>query len=68
MQNLLPKAVMPYVKAWLSLIGVVVTALVAATDVPEWVAVVGAVVSAVGVYLGKNKPVHTDLRPVEESD
>lgn len=55
MTNLLPAKVAPYVKAWLSLIGVIVSALVVAIpDAPKWVAVVGAVITSVGVYLGKN--------------
>lgn len=55
MNNLLPASIAPYVKAWVSLLGVIVSAVVAAVDdAPKWLAVVGAVVASVGVYLARN--------------
>lgn len=55
MNNLFPASVAPYVKAWVSLLGVIVAAVVTAwTDVPRWVTIVGAVLTSVGTYLVPN--------------
>lgn len=60
MNDLLPAPIARTVKAWLSLISVVVSAIVAAVDgAPKWIAVAGAVIASVLVYLGKN----TDTTP-----
>ena len=56
MDNLLPAAWQPYAKAWLSLLGVIVAAIVTAwPEVPRWVTIVGAVLASVGVYLASNE-------------
>jgi len=53
--NLVPAAMQPALKAWVSLIGVIVSALTASiSDAPKWLAVVGAVVASVGAYLVPN--------------
>lgn len=55
--NLLPKSVMPYAKAWVSLLGVIIAAVVTAVpDVPRWLTVAGAVIASVGAYLVPNRP------------
>lgn len=59
--NLLPAKMMPYAKAWVTLIGVIVTGVTAAVpDVPRWVAVVGAVAASVGAYFTPNAPATED--------
>lgn len=53
--KLLPASWMPYAKAWCTLLGVIVAAVVTAwTEVPRWVTIVGAVLTSLGVYLAKN--------------
>lgn len=53
--NLFPAKIQPYVKAWLTLIGIVVSVVVTTvTAVPVWVTIVGAVATSVAVYLGAN--------------
>lgn len=53
--NLLPNKIAPYAKAWLSLIGVVLTGIVTAVDdAPKWVAVASAVVASAVVYFVPN--------------
>lgn len=55
MNALLPRAVLPYAKAWVGLIGAVVAAiLVTWDDAPRWVTVVSAALTAAGVYLTPN--------------
>lgn len=55
--NLLPAKLQPYAKAWISLLGVIVAAVVTAwSDVPRWVTVLGAVLASVGAYLVPNSP------------
>lgn len=43
-------------KAYAALIGSVLTALIATTDVPNWVPIVAAVCTAVATYAMPNKP------------
>lgn len=55
MNALLPRAVLPYAKAWVGLLGAVVAAvLVAWEDAPSWLTVVSAALTAAGVYLTPN--------------
>ena len=58
MENLLPKAVYPYAKAWVAFLGFLGTT-VATTwgDAPDWVGVVGGILTTVGVYLTPNAEV-----------
>ena len=55
MNDLLPKAVAPYAKAWIAFLGFVLTTVgVAWSAAPEWVPIVASVLTAVGVYLTPN--------------
>ena len=55
MNALLPRAVLPYAKAWVGLIGTVVAAiLVAWDDAPRWLTIASAALTAAGVYLTPN--------------
>lgn len=56
MTNLLPAAWQPYAKAWISLLGVIASGIVVAwAAAPNWIGIVGAVLTTVGVYLTKNE-------------
>lgn len=49
---------MEYAKFWVGLVGAVVAAVLAAwPDAPQWLFVVAAAVTAVGVYLAPNRSV-----------
>lgn len=52
----MPETFRTAAKAWVGLIGAVLVAVVATlgTDTPRWLAVVVAVVTAIGVYLTPN--------------
>jgi len=55
MGELLPKAVLPYAKAWIALLGVIASSVVIGwDDAPKWLVVVSSVLTAVGVYLTPN--------------
>lgn len=63
--KLLPDRMMPFLKAWVALIGVVLVAITTSWDAaPEWLTIAAAAVTAVGVYLTPNregyKPKHDD--------
>lgn len=65
--QLFPKAVQPYVKAWVSLIGVVVAAVVTAVgSVPTWVTIVGAGATTIGVFMGRNSEPDTPPSAVQD--
>lgn len=68
--KLFPKAVAPYVKAWVSLIGVIVAAIVTAvSSVPTWVTIVGAAATTMGVFMGRNStPAPPAAPPVKSVD
>ena len=55
MNALLPRAVLPYAKAWVGLLGAVVAAILATLDdAPRWLTVASAALTAAGVYLTPN--------------
>lgn len=55
--KLLPEKMMPFLKSWVALAGVILVALASAwTAAPGWVTIAAAVVTAVGVYLVPNAP------------
>lgn len=59
--NLLPSKMMPYLKSWVALAGVILVALASTWNgAPSWVAVAAAVVTAVGVYLVPNSTEETE--------
>jgi ABC-type nickel/cobalt efflux system permease component RcnA len=54
-------------KAWVALLGAIVTAVIATVDVvPQWLTVVSAVLTAVGVWLTRNGS--PDDTAVEQAD
>lgn len=59
--NLLPSKMMPYLKSWVALAGVILVSLASTWNgAPSWVAVAAAVVTAVGVYLVPNGTKETE--------
>lgn len=53
--ELFPKAVLPYAKAWVAFLGFIFTTVSAQWDgAPNWVAPVGSVITAIAVYLIPN--------------
>lgn len=61
MNSLFPKAVEPYAKAWLAVIGTALQAvLVAWADAPQWLSIAAAAITAVSVYLAPNKTEATE--------
>lgn len=55
--KLVPDRIAPYAKAWVSLIGAILTLVVtAAPAVPWWVGIIPAALTAIGTYLVPNVP------------
>jgi len=69
--QLFPNAIAPYAKAWVAFIGVLfVTLSEAWIDAPEWISIVGAVATVLGVWGVNNtsKPVPEPEPVVEEPE
>ena len=56
MNELLPRAVLPYAKAWVSFIGTLVAAiLVAWPEAPHWLVIASSALTAAAVYFTPNR-------------
>jgi hypothetical protein len=57
MDQLFPKAIAPYAKAWTAFLGVVLTNVATLwADAPAWVGVVGGVLTVAAVFAVPNAP------------
>lgn len=62
--KLLPTTLQPYAKAWVTLIGVIVTTVTTLITLPRWVTIIGAIATTLATYLTPNGPTTPTENPV----